>query len=596
MQYDVVMVTYNSEKWLPGCVQALARADYDLKRLHLIFVDNGSSDGTLVWLNRQREQSVFGGFTVASNTKNTGFGAACNQGAGLGGAPLLFFLNLDTAVDPRVFRALDAAAEEYPAAGGFECRQLPYELGHHVDPVTLETSWASGAAFCVRRPVFERAGGFDPHLFMYCEDVDLSWRIRAAGAPLYYLPQALVYHYVLDRPSGSAAELREYAGTCIGKLLLTYKYGSAAQIWRANKTYLQTLRAPRHFDGVRRVLLRQYLSHFAKLWSFLGWRFRQKTLFRAAAKPEISAALRLQQEFEAERGRFVLPHPVEDGPKISVVVRTCSRPASLRKTLCSLRHQTYRNFEVLVMEDGPAAAREMVETEFSDLPIRYYASGERLGRGKNGNLGLALANGQYLNFLDDDDYFYPDHLELMAAKAMEHPEADLILGCAMVMKVEMKDAARWEYQIRELHPMHFDRVDLFTMCQTCQIPIQSAVFKKSLFEACGGLNEELEGNEDWFMWMRYLACGRRIDSSHVDIDRATSVFVLPAGDREAQARIEKYRVYDQKFYGDDRLRFTVTLAQMRGFYDGMIADMRCLEANGQLHDYLEKQAGRGGER
>lgn len=592
MQYDIVMVTYNSEKWLPGCIRALAQADYDLQMLHLFFVDNGSSDRTLPCLKQQQEQSAFGGFTILSNSRNAGFGAACNQGAEQGRSPLLLFLNLDTAVDPGLFRALDEAAARHPEAGGFECRQLPYEMGHHVDPVTLETSWASGAAFCARRPVFERVGGFDRRLFLYCEDVDLSWRIRAAGAPLYYVPQALVYHYVLDRPAGSAAELREYAGTCIGKLLLAYKYGNAAQILQANREYLQTLRAPRHFDGVRRVLLRQYLAHLPKLWGFLGWRFREKGLFRAAAGPGIDAAARLQSGFEAERGRFVLPRPVADGPRISVIVRTCSRPASLRKTLCSLRHQTYRNFEVLVMEDGPDTAREMVEKEFSDLPVRYYASGERLGRGKNGNRGLALAGGQYLNFLDDDDYFYPDHLELMAAKALEHPEADLILGCAMVMKVEMKDPSRWEYRVRELHTMHFDRVDLFTMCQTCQIPIQSAIFKKSLFEACGGLSEELEGNEDWFMWMRYLARGRRIDPAHVDIDRATSIFVLPAGEEEARARIEKYRVYDRQFYADDRLQFTVTLAQMRGFFDGVIADMRCLEANGRLHAYLEEQADR----
>ena len=469
-------------------------------------------------------------------------------------------------------------------------------MGHHFDPVTLETPWASGAAFCVRRAAFTAVGGFDEHIFMYCEDVDLSWRIRAHGTPLYYAPQALVYHFVLNRENTQASSLREYAGTQLGNLLLSYKYGTFRQMVQANAQYLCTLRHPQHFAHVRKVLGKQYLSHFLKIPGFAGWRRRSKALFCAAAAAPICAAQHLLAPAHApERGRFVLRVPVRQGPKFSVVVRTCARPQSLRKTLQTLRWQTYRNFEVIVAEDGEPVSRAMVEQEFADLPIHYLCTGTRQGRGKNGNMGLRAATGEYLNFLDDDDYFYPDHLELMAAKANEHPQADLILGCAMVMKVDMQDETQWQYEVRDVHPMHFDRVDLFTMCQTCQIPIQSAVFKKSLFEACGGLHEEMEGNEDWFMWMRFLAKGKRIDPDHVDIDRATSVFVLPAGARQTAERIEKYRKYNKIFYENPELQFQVSLADMRRFCDGMIADMRCMEACGKLHIYLENMANRDSE-
>ena len=57
--------------------------------------------------------------------------------------------------------------------------------------------------------------------------------------------------------------------------------------------------------------------------------------------------------------------------------------------------------------------------------------------------------------------------------------------------------------------------------------------------------------------------------------------------------MDKYRQSDAAFYGNESLRFDVTLKDMRGFYDGMIEDLRCLEARGELHDYLEKQARRG---
>ena len=404
VRYDIVMVTYNSMKWLRACVAALAAVQYPLEELHLVFADNGSTDGTLEELRRMAgEYPAFGGFTVAENGANLGFGAACNRGAAKGSAPLLFFLNLDTEVWPDVFLRLDEAAVRAPQeTAAFECRQLPYETGHHIDPVTLETSWASGAALAVRRAAFTSVGGFDEHLFMYCEDVDLSWRLRAGGYRLQYVPAARVTHYSYEN---GGPKLGEYAGSFYGNLLLRYKFGSWRDIWRGHKMYLGALRRPLHFNGVRRVLAKNYLRHFIKLWPFLFWRFSHRAEY--GARPA-----RFEGGFSPDRGLWKFTPPQET-PLISVIVRTCGRPQTLKRTLESLRWQTYRNFEIIVAEDGPPAAREMVERDFAELPIRYLNDGRFHGRAANGNRGLAAARGALCNFLDDDDFFYPDHLELL---------------------------------------------------------------------------------------------------------------------------------------------------------------------------------------
>ena len=115
MRYDIVMVTYNSEKWLRGCVQALASVNYPKEELHLVFADNASQDGTLSLLEQLRaEHPQFGGFTIVRGAKNMGFGAACNAGARAGSAGMLLFLNVDTAADAGVFHALDEAAAARP--------------------------------------------------------------------------------------------------------------------------------------------------------------------------------------------------------------------------------------------------------------------------------------------------------------------------------------------------------------------------------------------------------------------------------------------------------------------------------------------------
>ena len=141
--------------------------------------------------------------------------------------------------------------------------------------------------------------------------------------------------------------------------------------------------------------------------------------------------------------------------------------------------------------------------------------------------------------------------------------------------------------------MVFDRIDRFTMCQNCRIPIQTVLFRRSLFERYGGLIETLEAHEDWGMWLKYLEHGRRITPHAPDVRRATSLFVQPAAQSDAAARMEAYRKSDADFYSDASLCFNVTLADMRRYYDDMIADMRCLEARGELHECLEQQAKRG---
>lgn len=54
MTFDVCMVTYNSAKWIPACVRALAKAEYDLKCINLYFADNSSTDDTILVLEQQK--------------------------------------------------------------------------------------------------------------------------------------------------------------------------------------------------------------------------------------------------------------------------------------------------------------------------------------------------------------------------------------------------------------------------------------------------------------------------------------------------------------------------------------------------------------
>lgn len=593
MGFDVVIVLYNNSAWLPKCLAALGAVNYSKKLLHLFFVDNSPHTGETEQVLSQNSAllAAFGSIKHIKNRKNFGFGAACNIGATQGASDNIFFLNMDTEVDKEIFARLTCAikaADENTAA--FECRQLPCETGHHINPVTMQTTWASAAALVIRRNAFSKVGGFDKHLFMYCEDVDLCWRLRALGYTISYVPSVKVWHYsYMAQPTDNStpAELQhikfgEYTGGFYGNLLLRYKFGSLKQILQGHALYFRVLHRPMHFANIRKVLAKNYLKHLIKLWPFLFWRFPNRKAYK-------THPARFEGGFAPDRGVYPLI-PCQNNPLVSVLVRTCGRPEVLRQTLLSLRYQTYSNFEIIIVEDGTAQSREVCEDTLVGLNYTYYATIKKVGRGRVGNIALSMAKGEYCNFLDDDDYFYPDHLELLASQLAANPDADLVTAASMAMEIGVKSCEPYEFEVKSIFKIECERMDNFLLCQRCLMPIQSVMFKRELFEKYGGLHEKLNGNEDWYMWLKYFSHATRINPKSVDITRATSLFCVPANIANANKRLEDYRKYDAALWQTGDISFNITPQQMREYYSGILDDMRHLRRLGKLDEFLDENS------
>lgn len=209
---DVIIPNYNGKQFLAACLASLAGQSYPLVRV--IVVDNGSSDGSLAWLNEH-----YPDVHCLSLPENRGFSAAVNAGIEAASSPWIFLLNNDTELPVDCLEQLILAAEKHPEFDFFSPKMLSFAERTVLDGAgdgylrggagyrlgTMEPDGppydqpdpifgACAGAVLYRRSVFERIGLFDEDFFAYLEDVDLNLRMNRAGIRGYFIPQAVVYH------------------------------------------------------------------------------------------------------------------------------------------------------------------------------------------------------------------------------------------------------------------------------------------------------------------------------------------------------------------------------------------------------------------
>ena len=479
---------------------------------------------------------------------------------------LLFIQEGATVADASVtyLESYVSASDKNIAA--FELRQTPVDTGRHTDPVTLEIDFADTAAVLVKRSAFEQVGGFDTN-FNLLAFVDLSWRLRAAGYKLQTCPLAVV------KGETASDERHEYIYSQYERLLLGYKWGRESQ---AKAEFEQTLKAPRHFDGVRKELAKLYAQHFLKVPALK--KFRKTKLFNPLVCD-------FSQNYGPWRGKAETSD-IQTQPLVSIVIRTHKRKEVLRRTLMCLRNQIYKNFEIVIVEDGENTAEEMVKADFADLNINYFSTGVNVGRGRAGNIGIERAKGEFVSFLDDDDFYYPDFISGHVAKFMEHPQADVVISGIMAVKSDTISIDPFQFEYKGMYSVLFDHITLMDMCVKCRIPMTGAMFRREMYEKYGGMREDIDADEDWFMWLKYITHGSRINPYSADINRAMSMFLYPANETVAKQREERYRVYDKIMLYDESLVFDVHGSEIREWEEFVSADINHLRNIGALPQFL----------
>jgi LmbE family N-acetylglucosaminyl deacetylase/glycosyltransferase involved in cell wall biosynthesis len=197
-----------------------------------------------------------------------------------------------------------------------------------------------------------------------------------------------------------------------------------------------------------------------------------------------------------ELGGCPIVHEVVDGPRISVVVRTKDRPDLLRQNLVSLADGTYRNVQLVLVNDGgetPGVPDGFpFDVELVELP-------ENRGRAEAANAGVAEADGEYVAFLDDDDLAEPEHLAVLA-RLVSAAEVRIAYTDAAVGVYAMDAEEGWHRVERRLpYSRDFDP-DLLLFDN--YIPFNTLLIERSLLEQAGPFDPALPFFEDWDMLIR----------------------------------------------------------------------------------------------
>lgn len=212
----IVVLHLNGFAVTDDCLQSLKQASYPA--FDVILVANGSTDGSGKKLKEQHPHVIF-----LESPVNAGFTGGNNIGlryAFAHGYDYVMLLNNDTFVAPDFLEHLVAYMDKYPDAGILQPKiyfhhdrsllwnagsyynrlfGFPYTKGLNrkagpADEQTKEVDWVTGCAFMIRTSLLQQAGLLATNMFLYCEDVDLSFRVKALGYKLVYLPASVVYH------------------------------------------------------------------------------------------------------------------------------------------------------------------------------------------------------------------------------------------------------------------------------------------------------------------------------------------------------------------------------------------------------------------
>jgi glycosyltransferase involved in cell wall biosynthesis len=180
--------------------------------------------------------------------------------------------------------------------------------------------------------------------------------------------------------------------------------------------------------------------------------------------------------------------------KFSVIIPAYNAKQYIAKAIESCLSQTYSPHEIIVVDDGSTDGTAEFAESFPS-PVRVIRLSENMGLPTARNRGVQASTGDWLAFLDADDWFLPEKLERQRRCALENEHAVLIYTACYTSRDGVEAHAQFN------PPAVLEKM----LRYRCAFHVGTVVLRRDAFDAMGGFDPSLRVDEDWDMWLRLAA-------------------------------------------------------------------------------------------
>lgn len=182
-------------------------------------------------------------------------------------------------------------------------------------------------------------------------------------------------------------------------------------------------------------------------------------------------------------------------PYVSVIIPTYNRKNVLERAINSVLTQTFTDYELIVVDDGSDDGTLDLEIIKKRKSLIYYRFSLNNGVSRARNFGVNHSKGKWIAFLDSDDEWMPQKLEIQTKWIKKNPEYRIV----QTNEIWIRNGK----QVNPPRTHHKFQGNLFdASLQRCMITPSSVMIERELFNEVGGFNESIPACEDYDLWLR----------------------------------------------------------------------------------------------
>lgn len=219
-------------------------------------------------------------------------------------------------------------------------------------------------------------------------------------------------------------------------------------------------------------------------------------------------------------------------PKVSIITPLYNNKKYIEKAIRSITSQTYKEFEIIIIDDGSTdGSGELVKDKFGDK-VRYIYQDNK-GAAAAVNKGISLSRGDYIAFCDSDDWWLPEKLEKQVNFLEANQKFGLVYSDALLANGDILIQQTWLHSRNAIPCFGGKKECLASLFSKNFIPAPLAVLiRKSVIEQIGLFNEKFPSAYDYEYWFRILEGGIQI----AFLDEPLAVWRIHAGQNSKKIR------------------------------------------------------------